>query len=430
MTEVIPFRGLLYDQSKVGFLKFVTAPPYDVIQPDLQEELYHRNPYNVIRLILGKEYSEDTPEDNRYTRSAKSFKNWLNDEIFEEDEKPCFYGYSQEYDREGQTVKRIGFFARVKLEEFEKGNIFPHEFTLEKAKKDRSQLIKACRANFSPIFGLFSDPSGSVDAKLKESEDANEIGVVEQPGVVHRVWKIENPDAIKFLTQEFRDKKIYIADGHHRYETALAYNKSQEEGDDSSHVMMFLANLDSDSLSVFPIHRLVKSAKGFDPESFISDLESFFEIETLSPQIPAEEISSHLSDLQKQSKIAFVAYLRRNKFYSLTVKSPEAAVPFFEDDEPADLQILGVTQLHTIAIKKILGVNTRLPENQQNFSYTIDIPNAIENVDAGVGDVAFFLNPTLPSQVKELASKGIRLPQKATYFYPKLLSGLVLNKFR
>lgn len=430
MTEVIPFRGLLYDQSKVGFLKFVTAPPYDLIQPDLQEELYHRNPFNVIRLILGKEYPEDTSEENRYTRSAKFFKNWVEDEIFLEDEKPCFYGYSQEYNRDGQVVKRIGFFARVKLEEFDKGNICPHEFTLEKAKNDRSQLIKACRANFSPIFGLFSDPSGGVEAKLSESGNGNEIGVVEQPGVVHRVWKIENPDTIEFFTQEFRDKKIYIADGHHRYETALAYNRSQNESDDSSHVMMFLADLDSDSLSVLPIHRLVKTAKEFNPESFISELESYFEIEPLSPKISPEEISDHLNKLQKQSKIAFVAYLRRDKFYSLTLKKPEAAVPFFEEDEPAELQVLGVTQLHTIAIKKILGVNTRLPENQQKVSYTIEIPHAIEKIDAGIGDVAFFLNPTLPSQVKELAGKGIRLPQKATYFYPKLLSGLVLNKFR
>ncbi len=429
MTEVVPFKGLLYDQSKVGFLKFVTAPPYDVIQPDLQEELYHRNPYNVIRLILGKEYSEDTIEDNRYTRSAKSFKDWVDDEIFIEEEKPCFYGYSQEYEREGQTIKRIGFFARVKLEEFDKGNICPHEFTLEKAKKDRSQLIKACRANFSPIFGLFSDPSGSVDAKLVESENENEIGVVEQPGVVHRVWKIESQESIEFLTQAFREKKIYIADGHHRYETALAYNKEQGENDDSAHVMMFLANLDSDSLSVFPIHRIVKSAKDFNSESFIAELEPYFEVEPLSPKITAEEITNHLKELQGESKIAFVAYLKRNKYYSLIVKKPDAVIPLLEKDEPPELQILGVAQLHAIAIKKILGVNTRLPESQHNITYTIDIPNAIESIDAGVGDVAFFLNPTLPSQVKELAGKGIRLPQKATYFYPKLLSGLVFNKF-
>ncbi len=430
MTEVVPFKGLLYDQSKVGFLKFVTAPPYDVIQPDLQEELYHRNPYNVIRLILGKESSEDTPEDNRYTRSAKSFKDWIDDEIFIEEEKPCFYGYSQEYEIEGQTVKRIGFFARVGLEGFNEGNICPHEFTLEKAKKDRSQLLKACRANFSPIFGLFSDPSGTVDAKLHDSESGEEVGVVEQPGVVHRVWKIEKPEVIEFLTQEFREKKIYIADGHHRYETALAYNREQEENDDSAHVMMFLANLDSDSLSISPIHRLVKSAKEFKPESFISELESYFEVETLPSQITEEEITKRLKELQDKSKIAFIAYLKRNKYYSLIVKKPDTVVSLLEKDEPPELQILGVSQLHTIAIKKILGVNTRLPESQQNVSYTIDIPNAIESIDAGVGDVAFFLNPTLPSQVKELANKGIRLPQKATYFYPKLLSGLVFNKFR
>jgi uncharacterized protein (DUF1015 family) len=430
MTEVVPFNGLLYDQSKVGFLKFVTAPPYDVIEPDLQEELYHRNPYNVIRLILGKEYPQDTPENNRYTRSAKCFENWLEDEVLIEEEKPCFYGYSQEYNQDGITVKRKGFFGRVKLEEFEKGNICPHEFTLDKAKKDRSQLLRACRANFSPIFGLFSDPTGDIDAKINDTGNANEIGSVVQPGVIHRVWKIENPATIEFLSQAFLDKKIYIADGHHRYETALAYSQSQDENDDSSHVMMFLTNLSSDSLSVFPIHRIVKSSKEFNSESFLSDLEPYFEIEPLPSQISAEEISDHLSRLHEQSKIAFVAYMKRNKYYSLTIKKTEAVVPLFEKDEPSELQILGVSQLHTIAIKTILGVNTRLPEGQKNVTYTIDIPNAVENIDAGVGDVAFFLNPTLPSQVQELAGKGIRLPQKATYFYPKLLSGLVFNKFR
>ena len=229
MAKVVPFKGLLYDQSKVGLLKFVTAPPYDVIGPDLQEELYHRNPFNVIRLILAKESSEDTSEDNRYTRSANKFKEWLASGIFIEEDEPCYYGYSQDFDLNGEQVKRVGFFARVKLEEFEKGNIYPHEHTLEKAKKDRSQLIKACRANFSPIFGLFSDPTCEIDKKLLLTADKKEIGGVEQPGVAHRVWKIDDSEAIRFLSQAFSENKIYIADGHHRYETALTYSKSQEE---------------------------------------------------------------------------------------------------------------------------------------------------------------------------------------------------------
>ena len=229
MTEVVPFKGLLYDQSKVGFLEFVTAPPYDVIQPDLQEKLYHMSPYNVVRLILGKEFCGDAPKDNRHTRSLKSFKAWLDDKILIQEKNPSFYGYSQEYNIERRIVKRIGFFARVKLEEFENGGIYPHEFTLEKTKKDRSQLIKICRANFSRIFGLFSDPSRSVGAKLQETEAENEIGIVEQSGIVHRVWRIENLEIIKFLNQCFCKKKIYIADGHHRYGTALAYIREQGE---------------------------------------------------------------------------------------------------------------------------------------------------------------------------------------------------------
>ena len=173
MVEVVTFSGLRYNEEVAGPLSELIAPPYDVIRPNLQEELYARNPYNVVRLILGKQFEDDSDSNSRYTRSAKEFTDWQSQNIFKEDANPSFYVYSQEYTFNGQTNNRIGFFARVRLEDFDKGNICPHEMTLAKAKKDRAQLIRACRANFSPVFGLFSDPKGTIDGRLAK--------IIEQP---------------------------------------------------------------------------------------------------------------------------------------------------------------------------------------------------------------------------------------------------------
>jgi uncharacterized protein (DUF1015 family) len=192
MTEVIPFQGLLYDTRVTGPLVEVTAPPYDVISPALQESLYQKNPYNIVRLILGKESSTDSAMDNRYTRSANIFQQWLEQGVLVRDAKPGFYFYSQEYEFEGESFCRTGFFARVKTEAFSQGNILPHEFTLAKAKTDRTHLLNACHANFSPIFGLYSDPEGHIDALLKKEDHLEPLSVIDDGSVVHRFWRLNN----------------------------------------------------------------------------------------------------------------------------------------------------------------------------------------------------------------------------------------------
>jgi len=436
MVEIAPFNGLRYNEEKSGPLSELIAPPYDVIRPNMQEELYARNSYNVVRLILGKQYDDDNESNSRYTRSAKDFADWQAQDILKEDAEPSFYVYSQEYTFNGKTHNRVGFFARVKLEDFSAGNICPHEFTLAKAKKDRAQLIRACRANFSPVFGLFSDPGGGIDRKLATITQQPPLTEIDEDSVVHRMWKVDDEETIRFLTESFKDKKIYIADGHHRYETSLAYHQEHgAEVPDSAHVMMFLTNLDAQSLAIYPIHRQLKCPKTFtkeqciqQKEQCIQQLEPYFHMEHL----PQGQSSSQLIARLEQSGgegVAFCAYLGDGKALLLKLKDVENVVPFMGEDA-LDLKVLDVYQLHTLILRELMGIDTRKPEHQQYITYNVRTAEAMDNVDAGKFDLAIFMNATRMDQVRQLAEKGIRLPQKATYFYPKLLSGLVINRFK
>lgn len=430
MVEIVPFHGLRYDEDKAGPLSELIGPPYDVIRPDLQEELYARNPYNVVRLILGKQFDDDSETNNRYTRSARDFEDWRGSGALKEDAEPSYYVYSQEYSFNGKSNNRIGFFARVKLEDFGKGNICPHEFTLAKAKKDRSQLIRACRANFSPVFGLFSDPDENIDsslAKVMQQPPLTEIH--DEDSVIHRMWRVTDPETIRYLSESFVDKKITIADGHHRYETSLAYHKEYgSEVPDSAHVMMFLTNLDAQSLAIYPIHRQLKCPTPFNRETFIEQLKPYFTVEPLAKGQTADQLTARLA-AEGTDQVAFCAYLGQGDALLLTLEDTAHVVPFMEDDDPG-LKVLDVYQLHTLVLRELLGIDTRKPEHQQYITYNVRTAESMANVDAGTFDLVMFMNATAMNQVRTLAEKGVRLPQKATYFYPKLLSGLVINPFK
>ena len=429
MLEVIPFHGLLYNTKVSGPLIEVTAPPYDVISPALQETLYQKNPHNVVRLILGKEFSTDSEMDNRYTRSASTFQQWLEEGVLVRDPQPGFYVYSQEYEFEGMQFCRTGFFARVKAEPFSGGNILPHEFTLSKAKTDRTRLLNACHANFSPIFGLFSDPEGNIDNLISDEENLVPLSVIDDGSVVHRIWRLNNPAVCRQISDNIRDKKIYIADGHHRYETALDFaERNQDKVEDSAHVMMFLTNLDSDSMSIFPIHRVVKSPDPFDRESFLEKAAEYFDISKWSGPMNGTEVKTKLKEMGN-SQITFCAYMGKDHSYILKVKDVKNIFPFLDDNEPEDMQVLDVAQLHALLLRHFLKIDTREKSGQQYVSYKVNSEEAMGMVDNENYDLAFFMNPTLIEHVRRLAENGVRLPQKATFFYPKLLSGLVINKF-
>ena len=429
MIEVKPFHGLLYNTKVTGPLIEVTAPPYDVISPALQESLYQKNPHNVVRLILGKEFSTDSEMDNRYTRSAAIFRQWLEEGVLVRDPQPGFYLYSQEYEFEGEKFCRTGFFSRVKTQAFSEGNILPHEFTLSKAKTDRTHLLNACHANFSPIFGLYSDPEGNIDALLKDEGNLEPLSVIDDGSVVHRIWRLKNFAICQKISDQLGHKKIYIADGHHRYETALAFAEAnQGKVEDCAHVMMFLTNMDSDSMSIFPIHRVVKSPEPFDRESFLKKAGEFFDITPWSGPVNGAEVKSCLKEMGK-TQITFCLYMGKEHIFLLKVKDKKNVLPLLGPNEPEDMQVLDVAQLHALLFRHILKIDTREKSGQKYVSYKVNSEEAMAMVDSGEYDVAFFMNPTPIEQVRRLAEKGVRLPQKATFFYPKLLSGLVINKF-
>jgi len=429
MVDIVPFKGLLFNQKKTGLAEQITAPPYDVISPQQQDALYKKNPFNVVRLILEKQYPEDDDKNNRYTRSSATFKQWIEDGILVKDEKPGFYVYSQEYKSEGQSLCRVGFFTRVRIEDFSSGNICPHEFTLAKAKQDRMNLMKACRANFSPVFGLFSDLSGEVDARLNQAVKGEPFAVVEENGVLNKAWRIEDEETLAFIKERFRNKKIFIADGHHRYETALNYHKKNgNEVSDSAYVMMFLTNLEAHSLAIYPIHRLVESPIPFDEVGFMRQIENYFDVEPLDEEAGKDEIRKVLESAC-EGDIVFCVYLGQGRGYFIKIKEKSNMLPLLAADEPEELQVLDVAQLHALVLKTILKIDTKQPSNQQYVTYKVDMTEALNQVDSGAFDLAFFMNATRIDQVRNLAEKGIRLPQKATFFYPKLLSGLVINKF-
>ncbi len=429
MVDVVPFSGVLYNCSQPGELAQVIAPPYDVISPEMQDALYERHPHNVVRLILGKQFPEDTDSDNRYTRAAQDFLRWREGTILKRDPSPSFYVYSQEYEFEGRSVNRIGFFARVGLEDFSRGNICPHEFTLAKAKKDRAQLIRACKANFSPVFGLYSDPSGQIDARLQSAMQTEPIVEVIEDGITNRMWRIIEADTLDFLSTQMVDKKITIADGHHRYETALDYFKEQGKNvPEAAWVLMFLTNLEAEGLAIYPTHRQLKLPANWSRNEFEQRLGEFFEMTPQPKDTSTPDLIKILENAGEKGT-AYCAYFGNGEAILLRLKDPALADPFREEDEPKDLLNLDVYQLHAVILKHILGINTRTPEGQACMQYKVRADEARQDVDSGKQDLAFFMNATPIGQVREMAEKGIRLPQKATYFYPKLLSGLVINPF-
>lgn len=439
MAEIIPFKGIQYTQEKIGDLESVTAPPYDVISPSDQEELYRKSDYNVVRLILGKTFESDNDKNNRYTRAAKDLNNWLEKGILHQNGCECVYHYSQEYLLNGENKKRTGFVARIKLEEYDKGIIFPHEFTLSKPKEDRLKLTRACRANFSQLFGLFSDPQDTINSLIENEVDRKSLTEIkDSEGVVHAFGSISNKETIEQISSFMKDKKIYIADGHHRYETALAYRdemrkKHSHAGGDKpfDYVMMYLTNMDSEGTSIFPIHRLLFNLDNFQPEQLLKSLKIYFKVQSF-PFEGSEEKDKMCGHLFQQMKpnekdqLSFGLYLGMGSFYLLKLKDNS----FFADSKtPKEFLDLETFVLHSLVLEKIMGIKKEAIRNQDYICYKKNEKEAIEMVDSGKYQLAFFLNSTRMAQMKNVARAGLRMPQKSTFFYPKLLSGLVFNPF-
>ncbi|MDH5542018.1 MAG: DUF1015 domain-containing protein [Nitrospinota bacterium] len=426
MTDSIkPFRGLRYNFDMAGKPETLLAPPYDVISPAQQDELYKLNEYNIVRLILGKEFDTDTPNNNRYTRSAADLESWLKKEILKRDETEAIYVYAQSYEVEGTKKTRIGFVARKILEDFG-GSIVPHEKTLAGPKADRLNLTRACRCNFSQIFGLYTDKEKKSDALLSEiSSTAPDITTTTNDGLTHSLWGVTDTNWISRLASIVSGKSILIADGHHRYETALNYYKEMvakgEATEDVKYVMMYFTNTESEGLTILPTHRLIFNLKNFNLDDFLKKLESEFSIEKISSQNGNrnDDAETGLSEKMALSPHGvFGLYSGNGNYHFLKYKGKASSDPLDE---------LDVGILHNKILEAHLGIGQKELAAQSNVKYSQEIQKTAEKVDSEGFQLAFFLNPTPVEHMQKVTSAGLKMPQKSTYFYPKLVSGLVIN---
>jgi Uncharacterized conserved protein len=404
----------------------------------MQQAYYQRSPYNLVRIILGlPELFDAERGESVYTRAARDFKAWREQGVLTQEKDPCVFAYSQRFTVPGtDTVKeRRGFIALGKLHEYADQVVFRHEQTLSKPKGDRLNLLKATRAHFGQIFMLYSDPAGSVEKILYDDLGPADGEVTDEYNVLHRVWRISDPATIRLLATAMGDKKLIIADGHHRYETALNYSKEHapampahtetsasqlpQPAYPEAAVMMTFVNMDSDGLVILPTHRVVHSLPGFDPSAFVQAAEPFFTAEKL----PAGDATGYMKTLGAQQGTAFVAITRDGDYL---LKSKPAAIDAALAAVPDRQRNLDLTHLHSVILDRLLGLDAEKVREQTNIRYLRDAAEAVDQVRRGEADITFLTNPVSMEQLREVAFAGDVMPQKSTDFFPKLLSGLAI----
>lgn len=437
MAILYPFRAWRYNPAAVR-LDDVVTQPYDKISPAMQQAYYQSSPYNLVRIILGlPELFDAERGESVYTRAARDFRAWRDQGVLIQEKTPCVFAYAVRFKTpgSGEVKERRGFIALGKLHDYADQVVFRHEETLSKPKSDRLNLLKATRAHFGQIFMLYSDPAGSVEGILYDGSGAADAEVTDEYGVVHRLWRISDAATIRLLTTAMRDKKLIIADGHHRYETALAYSKEHAAAQaprvessvnqlpqppfPESAVMMTFVNMDSEGLVVLPTHRVVHGVARFDPAGFLAKAEEFFTAEKLEDG----GVESCLGALRAECETAFVAVLK-NGAWLLRPKA-ETVAPMLKGLAERQKK-LDLTVLHEILLGHVLRLTDENIREQTNLRYLRDAGEAVEQVRRGDADVAFLTNPVSMEQLREVAFAGEVMPQKSTDFYPKLLSGLTI----
>ena len=439
MAKVVPFKGFRYNSSNIDIAD-VVAPPYDVIGDDGRDLLHQRHVNNITKLIKGKDLPGDSPEENKYTRASKSFRDWMSSGVLERDEKPSIYVYEQQYQFGGDKPRiRRGFIALAQLEDLESGVILGHEHTLMQPKQDRLSLLKECRANLSPIFSLFSQPDGGIDSILVEiAFTPPAYDFVDDTMTRNRLWVVDDAEIISSLCSQLEDKSIIIADGHHRYETALIYrhirrNDPQTSSGDGAHnyIMMMFVNLDGEGVTIYPIHRIVHDLVDFDPDAFRRRLEEHFELTSYPFTCSdCEEIGQKLlrdMELIGEETHSFGLYMGGKRYEFLRAKDPERLHRLIDDNLSEGRKALDVSVVQSIILRDMLGIQADDISKQKHVRFTPTARNALEAVRRQEAQIALLLNPTSPEQVRAVTAEGGRMPQKSTFFYPKLLSGLVIN---
>ena len=431
MAEILPFPAVRYDVDKLGApLADVVAPPYDVISPDEQAALYEKHPRNVVRLILGR-------EEDKYERAGALFRQWLADGTLTADPMPCVYVYRQTFrdPMTGQSApERLGLVCLLKLEEYGTGGVLPHENTLTKAKADRLELLRATDAQFESIYGLYSDPDGAVQSFLREYDDRE--SVIEQVdgliGSTHAVERINDLNAITILRDLLQDKTIFIADGHHRYETSLNFRREVRAAHPewagtaiaADYILITLTAFEDEGLLVLPTHRLVRHVDPAKIDGLLGSLGTQFAVAPVAPEALAETVER----ANGQGQAAFGIVLPENRGFLATLTSAPNEWPSLVPGPQSDaLKRLPVTLLQTLILEQRLGIDADALAAGQQVAYTRDASEALARVRSGECQAAFLLGRPSVGDVRDVSLAGDKMPQKSTFFFPKLLSGLLLR---
>ena len=436
MAIIAPFKPIIYNRERIKDLSSVVTPPYDVISEEEQDEYYRRNPYNIIRLILGKKKKGDTDWDNCYTRASDYFNRWLSENVLIKVNKPLMLFTALDYKIKGAEKTRWGLICLVRIEEEDSGVILPHERTFSAHKDDRLKLMRACRAQFSQIFGLYEDHDNVVMNRIMEVEKNVPIwNFTFSDGTRHRIWEIDDPEVFRDVASFMKEKRIFIADGHHRYETARNYrnmmrvrhgmkpsNKSFE------FVMMYLTNMYDEGLSILPSHRLIKECPNFDKEIFFKNINQWFDLMPLNVDCASGNASSQIEAILRkegEQTSSFVFLLNGDSNLYL-LKLRDGLRDEMGDDLHPSLKKLDVLVLSRFIFQKTLGFTKSDLDNEEIFHYQSDMGKAIQLTLKGHYHMAFLINPTKIEHVIEVASNRLIMPRKSTFFYPKILTGFAL----
>lgn len=435
MANVTPFKGVRYNTDKIPDIARLVCPPYDVISKEAQEQYYQQHEYNMVRVELGKDLPEDTMSYNRYARASTYLTRWLNQGILIRDPSPALYFYTMSYRHPQEGTKSLkGFLATVQLEEPEAGQILPHEWTFPSAKQDRLQLLHACGANTSPIFTLYSDPENQVAGQIEKAVGGTQPinSFVSEDGIHHRLWIVSDTAVQQGVTERLRRQPLYIADGHHRYETALNYRHEirararDQSAQPYDYVLMYCASMNDPGMSLLPIHRLILNPLPLKLDEIRKRLAKYFDIipllftETKDAQVRAE-LFERMKTLGTTQTI-FGMYTQEGGTYDLLRFKNQVL-------GEAPVKRLDVMVFQQYVLEQVLGIEDTAAKKEAHLRFMKDAGSAVEAVRNKTAGIAFFLNPTRVNQVRDVVLSGDRMPQKSTYFYPKPLTGLVLNVF-
>jgi len=416
----------MYNQEKVKDLSRVVCPPYDIISSQAQSHYHSLNPYNLIHILLGK----DIHGEDKYKRAKNYFKDWIKNKILIQDSEPCIYFYSQQFNLKGEKRTRLGFISLLHLDE-KNSSIFSHERTRPQPKEDRFRLIKQVKANLSPIFVIFLDNKRIIQRTYQHHIQGKNpiLDITDTEKVIHKLWRIDSPDIIDNVGKGMSGENIFIADGHHRYEVACAYRDLMKKklgdaataGESFNYILSYFTNVNSRSLSILPVHRMVKLGAKFDFDEFKLSLKNYFDF--------VEKIrdKAHFLFLMEKGGCTenVLGMYKDKKYYLLRLKNIKILDKMMSD-KLKDYRTLDVSILNHIILKKILGLDI---EDKENINFSACADEFIEKVDNSPSLIAFILNPVKVQQIISLALNGERMPSKSTYFYPKVLSGMVINKF-